>query len=95
MTDILLAIDLGKYMSVVCLYGPATTEAEFRTLDTSRAELTRLIVRARPAVVVVEACTPPGWVRSNNAANRASRAGLVGDFLRYHRPPFTRRTPRR
>jgi len=61
-TDPILAIDLGKYKSVACLYHPATAEAEFRTLDTSRAELTRLFARARPAVVVIEACTLSGWV---------------------------------
>jgi hypothetical protein len=54
--------DLGKYKSVACLYCPATAEAAFRTLDTSRAELTRLIARTRPAVVVIEACTLSGWV---------------------------------
>ena len=62
MTDPILAIDLGKYKSVACLYHPATAEAEFRTFDTSRAELTRLFARARPAVVVIEACTLSGWV---------------------------------
>ena len=62
MTTTILAIDLGKYKSVACLYDPATAEAAFRTLDTSRAELTRLIARTRPAVVVIEACTPAGWV---------------------------------
>jgi hypothetical protein len=61
-TDTILALDLGKYKSVACLYGPATAEAEFRTLGTSRAELARLIARARPAVVVIEACSRSGWV---------------------------------
>ena len=60
--DTILAIDLGKYKSVACAYDPATAEAEFRTLDTSRTELARVIARARPAVVVIEACTPAGWV---------------------------------
>jgi hypothetical protein len=62
MSDTILAIELGKYKSVACLYDPAAAEADFRTFDTSRAELTRLIVRARPAVVVIEACTLSGWV---------------------------------
>jgi len=61
-TATILALDLGKYKCVACLYHPATTEAEFRTLDTSRAELTRLIARTRPAVVVIEACSLSGWV---------------------------------
>src|SRR3954469_8904189 len=62
MSTTILAIDLGKYKSVACAYDPATAAAEFRTLDTSRAELARLITRLRPAVVVIEACTLSGWV---------------------------------
>ena len=57
----ILAIDLGKYKSVACTYA-RDTAAEFRTVTTSRAELDRLIRTARPAVVVIEACTPAGWV---------------------------------
>src|SRR6476659_9163239 len=58
----ILAIDLGKYKCVACLYDRATAAADFRTLDTSRAELERFLRRARPAVVVIEACTLAGWV---------------------------------
>ena len=58
----ILAIDLGKYKSVACTYARATAAAEFRTVTTSRAELDRLIRSTRPAVVVIEACTPAGWV---------------------------------
>jgi hypothetical protein len=29
-TDSILAIDLGKYKSVACLYDPATAAADFR-----------------------------------------------------------------
>jgi transposase len=58
----ILAIDLGKYKCVACAYDRATAAAEFRTVTTSRAELERLVRAARPAVVVIEACTPAGWV---------------------------------
>jgi transposase len=57
----ILAIDLGKYKCVACL-DHAATEPTFQTIDTSRADLARLIDRTRPAVVVVEACTLAGWV---------------------------------
>jgi transposase len=57
----ILAIDLGKYKCVACVYDRATA-AEFRTLTTSRAEVERLIRAARPAVVVIEACSLAGWV---------------------------------
>src|SRR6478735_9026091 len=58
----ILAIDLGKYKCVSCAYDRATTAAEYRTVTTSRAEVERLIRAARPAVVVIEACTLAGWV---------------------------------
>ena len=57
----ILAIDLGKYKCVACVYR-ATTEHTFQTMDTSRAEVARLIGRTRPAVVVIEACSLSGWV---------------------------------
>jgi hypothetical protein len=37
----ILALDLGKDKRVACLYDRATAAADFRTLDTSRAELER------------------------------------------------------
>ena len=58
----ILAIDLGKYKCVACTYDRATTAAAFRTITTSRAEVERLIRAAGPAVVVIEACSPVGWV---------------------------------
>jgi transposase len=57
----ILAIDLGKYKCVACLYRSAT-DYTFHTIDTSRSEVERLITRTRPAVVVIEACSLAGWV---------------------------------
>ncbi len=58
----ILAIDLGKYKSVACWYEPATAEVEFATLSTSREELSRILAKRRPRVVVIEACALSGWV---------------------------------
>lgn len=60
--DKILAIDLGKYKCVACLYRPAAAAADYRTISTSRAELERLIRTTRPAVVAIEACSLSGWV---------------------------------
>jgi transposase len=57
----ILAIDLGKYKCVACVYRTAA-EHTFQTIDTSRTEVARLIERTRPAVVVIEACSLAGWV---------------------------------
>jgi transposase len=57
----ILAIDLGKYKCVACLYRSAE-DHRFHSFSTSRAELARLIDRHRPAVVLIEACLLAGWV---------------------------------
>lgn len=56
----ILANDLGKYKCVACAYDPRRRRLPHD--DTSRAEPERLLRRARPAVVVIEACTLAGWV---------------------------------
>ena len=58
----IVALDLGKYKSVVCIYDSDTTKAGFATITTSRSELLRLVKRYRPAGVVIEACALAGWV---------------------------------
>jgi transposase len=57
----ILAMDLGKYKSVVCVYRSAD-DCRFLSFPTSRAELARLFERHRPAVVLIEACLLAGWV---------------------------------
>lgn len=61
-TSTILAIDLGKYKSVACIHDQATGEIRFTTLDTTRAELQKLISKDQPAVVIIEACLLAGWV---------------------------------
>jgi len=61
-TNVILAIDLGKYKSVACVHDQATGEISFTTLETTRVELRRLIDQQQPAVVVIEACLLAGWV---------------------------------
>ena len=60
--DTILAVDLGKYKSVACLYRSADHQ-KFMTITTSRAELTRRIDQHRPDVILIEACLLAGWVR--------------------------------
>jgi transposase len=61
-TPAIVALDRGKYKSAACAYDPAGGEARFHTLPTTRADLTGLLDRRRPAVVVIEACTLAGGV---------------------------------
>jgi transposase len=61
MSGTILAIDLGKYKSVACVYRTGT-EPAFHTLASNPEALLRLGRRHRPDVVVVEACLLAGWV---------------------------------
>jgi transposase len=61
-TAAILAIDLGKYKSVSCLYDGNPDRARFTSFATDRTRLRQLLLRCRPAVVVIEACLLAGWV---------------------------------
>src|SRR5262245_1939326 len=62
MTTPILAIDLGKYNSVLCWFDPHTRSATLRTVATTPDELRRELTRQPVAPVVFEACTQAGWV---------------------------------
>ena len=59
--DTILAMDLGKYKSVACVYR-AADDMRYVSLPTTRDELRRLLATQRPAVVLIEACLLAGWV---------------------------------
>jgi len=58
----ILAIDLGKSKSVACQYTAATGEHTFETFQTRPQALHDLLVSVRPERVVIEICSPAGWV---------------------------------
>jgi transposase len=58
----ILAIDLGKYKSVACMYDRETAKAHFATLSTTGHELQRLLEVERFQVVVIETCVQAGWI---------------------------------
>jgi transposase len=58
----ILAIDLGRFNSVCCWYEPASKAATFRTVATTPADVRRELLRRPAGRVVVEACSPAGWV---------------------------------
>jgi transposase len=60
--DIILAVDLGKYNSVLCRYAPDTRDAAFHTVRTTPDDLSRELTRLPVARVVFEACSQAGWV---------------------------------
>ena len=62
MSTTILAIDLGKFNSVLCWYEPTTKDTTFRTVRTSANELRKELTRQAVAQVVFEACSQAGWV---------------------------------
>jgi len=61
----ILALDLGKFKTVACLYVRRAEGAdayEFTTVDTVRSEFVRLIRQHQADVVVFETCTAAGWL---------------------------------
>ena len=60
---LILAIDLGKYKSVACIYERAEPSWQLTSFTTNRAELVKVLDKHSPSVVVIEACALCGWVR--------------------------------
>jgi transposase len=83
MTDPIIAIDLGRYNSVACVYARSTRAHTFRTRDTTPDPLTKLLAKHPGATVVIEACANAGWVHDRalalghpvKVANTAAEAG--------------------
>jgi hypothetical protein len=61
-TNVIVAVDLGKYKSVACVHSPTTGELRFTTFETTRIELRKLVVKEQPAVAVIKVCLMAGWV---------------------------------
>lgn len=61
-TNTIVAIDLGKFKSVACLYTGDPATATFVSFPTDREHLQKLFAKHRPVAVVIEACLLAGWV---------------------------------
>ena len=71
MSDTILAIDLGKFNSVLCWYEPATRATAFRTAKTTPADLDREPTRREG-----KRCQDPFSVRGS-AGGRERDNGLA------------------
>ncbi|MCU0568734.1 MAG: IS110 family transposase [Oculatellaceae cyanobacterium Prado106] len=58
----ILAIDLGKYNSVACLFDTATNQNQFETITTQRWALEQLLNQTAPDQIVIETSSITGWV---------------------------------
>lgn len=58
----ILALDLGKFKSVACVYETASGQHRFETRTTNAKALHDLLVEEEPERVVIEICSIAGWV---------------------------------
>ena len=58
----ILALDLGKFKTVGCVYDSASGEHRFKTSYTTAAGLAQLVREVKPERVVIEVCNIAGWV---------------------------------
>ena len=58
----ILALDLGKFKSVACVYERGTDEHAFETVPTAFLELHGLLEKIRPDRVVIEISPLAGWI---------------------------------
>lgn len=59
---IILALDLGKFNTMCCIYNSKTRKHEFINAPTERNYLTTLFKKTKCDLVVMEACGPSGWI---------------------------------
>ncbi|QYO66869.1 site-2 protease family protein [Leptolyngbya sp. 7M] len=58
----ILAVDLGKYNSVACLFDTTTNQSEFETIVTQRWAFEQLLNQTKPDQIVIETSSITGWV---------------------------------
>ncbi len=58
----ILALDLGKFKTMCCIFDTNTREHEFLTATTDRSYLTTVFKEYKVDLVVMEACGPSGWI---------------------------------
>ena len=94
MSDAILAIDLGRYQSVACVYHRVSRDHSFHAFDTTPADLDRLLARHPGGLVVVEACANAGWVhdRAVAAGHRVKVANTAAESRKFTH--LTRKTDR-
>lgn len=58
----ILALDLGNFKSVACIYETQSTAHEFETIVSSKQAVRELLLKREPDRVVIEICPLAGWV---------------------------------
>lgn len=60
--ETILAIDLGKFKSVACIYKTKDSSYDFTSIKTDKQNIHDLVLKYSPDCVVIEICNIAGWV---------------------------------
>ena len=71
----ILALDLGKFNSVLCFFDSKTRKTKFLTSTTKQEPLQQVFADCDADLVVMEACGPSGWI--NDLAQKHGLKTLV------------------
>lgn len=87
----ILAIDLGKFNAVFCWFDTKSGEVSFRTAKTTPAQMKHELTRQPVQRVVIEACSPAGWVHDlcGELGLRCEVANTAGAAICYLAITFT------
>ena len=58
----ILALDLGKFNSMACVFNPRTQKNRTQLAQSERGYFKTLLKTSKPDLVVMEACSASGWV---------------------------------
>jgi transposase len=86
-TTSILAMDLGKFRSVACVFDPATGDHTFETIATTPAAVHDLLIKTAPSVLVIEACNVCGWISdlAESLSIQVRVANVLGEAWKWKR----------
>lgn len=86
-TTTILAMDLGKFRSVACVFDPASGEHAFQTIATTPAAVHDLLIETAPRMLVIEACSICGWISdlAESLSIEVRVANVLGEAWKWKR----------
>jgi transposase len=83
----ILAIDLGKFRSVACVFDAGSGEHRFTTIPTTPAAVHDLLIESLPRLLVIEACSASGWISdlAESLGIEVRVANVLGEAWKWRR----------
>ena len=86
-SNVILALDLGKFKSVACRYDAATGQHAFQTIATTPPAVHDLLIESAPRLLVIEACGVCGWISdlAESLSIELRVANVLGEAWKWRR----------